>query len=86
MALTPKQLKELRMAPIGTAGNRVSAAMQLAEMTQAQIAAAIDVTQPYVSDVVRGRHATITLDNARKFADFFGCDINDLFPAKAEVA
>jgi transcriptional regulator with XRE-family HTH domain len=84
--LTPKQLRELRLAAVGPAGNRVGAAMALAGLTQAQVADGMLVAQPYVSDVARGRHATITLENARKFAVFFGCDVDDLFPAKAQVA
>lgn len=52
------------------------------ELTQAELAAAVKLSQPYVSDVARGRHATITVDNARLFADYFGCSIEDLFPAR----
>lgn len=85
MALTAKQLSELRRATPEN-GNRVATAMRLADLTQAEVAHEIEVTQPYVSDVARGRHETITVDNARKFADFFGCSIEDLFPARAEVA
>lgn len=85
MTLSTKQLSELRRATPEN-GNRVAVAMRLADLTQSELAQAIDVTQPYVSDVARGRHETITVDNARKFADFFGCSIEDLFPARAEVA
>lgn len=86
MALTNSQLKELRRAHPNAAGNRLSIAMDLAGLKQADLADAVELTQPYVSDVVRGRYATITLDNARRFAAFFGCSIEDLFPAKSEVA
>jgi transcriptional regulator with XRE-family HTH domain len=85
MALTTTQLKTLRRA-IPDRGNRVAVAMELLDVTQAEVASAIEVTQPYVSAVATGRHATITVENARKFADYFGCSIEDLFPAKAEVA
>lgn len=50
-------------------------------VTQVSVAAAIGVTQAYVSDVARQRHRTITVANARKFAHFFGCRIEDLFPS-----
>lgn len=87
MGLTAKQLKALRTTDCPV-GNRVAVAMQLSDLTQVEVAQAIGVTQPYVSAVVRGKHTTITVENARKFADFFGCAIEDLFPARtmAEVA
>ena len=44
------------------------------------MAAAIGVTQAYVSDVASQRHRTITVANAWKFAAYFGCRIEDLFP------
>lgn len=45
-------------------------------------------SQQYISDVARGRHATITVQNASKFTAFFGCSIEDLFPVveRQEVA
>jgi transcriptional regulator with XRE-family HTH domain len=86
MPLTLAQLRRLKQTHVGASGNRVGAALELAEMTQAMLAEAIGVTQPYVSDVIRGRHATITLDNASRFSQFFGCSIEDLFPHKAAVA
>lgn len=87
MALTSKQLAALRMTPPDAdTGNRLRQAAKLAGLTQVEIAAGANVVQPYVSAVMRGRHATITVDNARKFAEFFGCHIEDLFPAREEVA
>lgn len=55
--------------------------MALADVSQAEIVSGTGLSQPYVSDVVRGRFQTITLDNARKFAVFFGVPIETLFPA-----
>lgn len=83
MKLTTHQLRELRQAASEPTGNRVAKAMELLELTQAVLAEALNLTQPYVSDVVRGRHATITLENAYKFCDYFGCDVRDLFPKRA---
>lgn len=57
--------------------------MDLAGLTQAQLAEAIGLSQPYISDVKTGRYNTLTVENAYKFADYFGCAIEDLFPAKA---
>ncbi len=88
MSLTPQQRRELLKSNVGASGNRIAKAKELAGLTQAELADQIGLTQPYVSDVERGRHTTITLDNARKFADFFGCSIEDLFPSRStqEVA
>ena len=58
--------------------------MEMANVTQTALSAAIGLTQAYVSDVVRQRHRTITVANARKFARYFGCSIEDLFPDDAE--
>ncbi len=82
MALTQSQRRELLRSDVGASGNRVARAMELAGLTQAEIAVKVELTQPYISDVARGRHSTITLDNARKFAEFFGCAIEDLFPSR----
>lgn len=85
MALTGRQLRELRAFPI-EGGNRVARAFQLAGVTQAQVAEAIGETQPYISDVARGRYITITVTKARKFAEYFGCTIEDLFPEPVREA
>ena len=75
--LTEQQLAILRSEP-GT--NRVAKAISLAGVTQVTLADAVSLPQPYVSDVARQRYRTITVENARKFADYFGCSIEDLFP------
>ena len=79
--LTPPQLTTLRSEP---GPNRVARAMEMTGITQTALAAAIGLTQAYVSDVVRQRHRTITVANAGKFARYFGCSIEDLFPDDAE--
>ena len=55
----------------------------MAGLKQAELADAVDLAQPYISDVARGRHSTITVENAYKFAEYFGCAIEDLFPSRA---
>ena len=81
--LTAKQLAALRATP-GT--NRVGKAIALAGVTQGAVAAALGFPQPYISDVARSRYRTITVENARKFAHYFGCSIEDLFPAPRRAA
>lgn len=82
--LNARRLRELR--DTATEGNRVGRAIELAEVTQLDVAAATGLPQPYISDVARNRYQTITVDNAHKFADYFGCAIEDLFPAREAVA
>jgi DNA-binding XRE family transcriptional regulator len=86
MALTSEQLKRLRQAPAEDGRNRVRMARELAKMTQVQLAAALGVTQSSLSDLERQRYGGTTVDTARKFAEFFGCHIEDLFPSRAQVA
>ena len=77
MMLTKQQLAILRSQP---GANRVAKAMSLAGVTQMALAKALGLSQPYVSDVIRQRYRTITVESARKFARYFGCCIEDLFP------
>ena len=55
-------------------------AISVARVTLVTVADAVGLPQPYVSDVAHQRYRTITVENARKFADYFGCSIADLFP------
>ena len=75
--LTEQQLAVLRSEP---GSNRVAKAMALSGVTQVTIAKALGLPQPDVSAVARRRYRTITVENARKFARYFGCSIEDLFP------
>lgn len=82
--LSARQLKELRGTAV--AGNRIAKAIEISGVTQLDVTAATGLPQPYVSDVARNRYQTITVENARKFAEYFGCAIEDLFPAREAVA
>jgi len=86
MALNTHKLRELRKRPIGASRNRLADAIALSGETSTAVATATGFTLPYVSDVCRGRWDTITVDNARRFADHFGCAIEDLFPAREAVS
>ncbi len=81
--LTPRQIAALRAGP---PARLVARAISLARVTQVRVAAAIGVTQAYVSDVACERHRTITVENAHRFANYFGCRIDDLFPPPEEEA
>lgn len=83
MALTRPQLIEVRRSVGDT--HRVRVARELLGLTQVELSAALGITQSSLSDLERNRYASTTVDTARKFAEFFGCTIEDLFPAKSEA-
>lgn len=61
--------------------------MQLAGVTQVQVAEAVGLTQGYVSKLARGQYTSeLPGDTMRRFADLFGCAIEDLFPSRQAVA
>lgn len=80
MPLTRSQLRKLRSLP-DDVPNRLAAARKLMHLRQVELAAALNITQPMLSDFERQRWATTTDANEQMFADFFGCEIEDLFPS-----
>ena len=78
--LSPKQLRRLRSWPLGGYNNRVAAAIELTKTVQKAMADATGLSAQYISDVANGRYQTISVERAHKFADYFGCLIEDLFP------
>lgn len=63
--------------------NRVGAAIKLVGMTQREVALAIDMSEPHLSNICRGHVKDVSLPTARKLANHFGCQIEDLFPSRA---
>lgn len=83
MPLTPIQVQRLRRSAVPRRrGNRLAKAIALSGETQTSLGQRIGLPHTYVSDVARGRFQTITIENAYKFSSFFGCQIEDLFPAR----
>jgi transcriptional regulator with XRE-family HTH domain len=78
--MTPEQLFDLREAALPDTGNRLVLAFKLTHRSQADCVRTMGFASSYVSDITCGRRAP-SLNNARKFADYFGCYIEDLFPA-----
>jgi DNA-binding XRE family transcriptional regulator len=78
------QLAELRGSASGP--NRLKMAMALAGLTQVQLAEAIGATQSHVSEIANGNYTQLPLETARTIARQFGCSIEDLFPAREQVA
>jgi len=76
--LTKTHLQTLRRSPVDK--TRIAKAVELAGITQLALSRDLRFPQSYVCDVARGRFRTITVKNARKFASYFNCRIEDLFP------
>jgi transcriptional regulator with XRE-family HTH domain len=83
--LTAEQAEALRAVPIGSMPNKLKIAIALTKARQSQIAAATGIPAPNLSDIVNGKYGSITVDTARKLAEYFGCAIEDLFPQREEA-
>ena len=83
--LTKKQVDQLKRSA-GRTKNRVALAMELADVTQVQVADKTGFTQSYVSRVQNGHYSALPGETMRTFAAYFGCSIEDLFPAREAVA
>jgi DNA-binding XRE family transcriptional regulator len=85
--LTPEQLEALRALPLAGMPNKVDVALTLAKAKQSDIIKAYedDLDSSSVHRVVNGKYTTLDLELARKFAAFFGCQIEDLFPSRLEA-
>lgn len=79
--LTAEQLEELRAAAVSERGNRLDVAIRMTGMTQQQIAAAVGIRPGVLSTLKLARRKTLPTDVAERFAAFFGCQPEDLFPA-----
>lgn len=82
--LSREQLQRLKRGPV-IGRNRIPQAMEMLELTQVEVAAGTGYTQSYVSRVRSGQYAAIPGETMRTFAVFFGCAIEDLFPAVDEA-
>ena len=90
MHLTPEQLDALRAVPLGEMPNKLRLALTLTRSQQVDIVGETGMQPSVVSDFLAGRRGSssgslkLTVDTAQKFADFFGCHIEDLFPSSRE--
>ena len=78
--LTKIHIAKLRREDRQEPGNRLRHAMELAGVTQQEVANALGLSQSYISDTVCGRYETVTVSIAHRFAQYFGVAIEDLFP------
>ena len=83
--LSRAKLRELRQAPLD-GPNKLKLAIALAETTQIEVAKAVGVAQSQVSEDAAGKFSELSLQKARDYAHFFGCELDDLFPDERAVA
>lgn len=83
MALTPRQLRQLRTVERPATGNRLALALSLVGTAHTEIAARAGLSDSYLSDLKAGRYQTVTVTTAHKLAGALGCRIEDLFPPEA---
>lgn len=84
--LTTEQLQALRAVPLGDMPNKLRIALTLAQARSADVVDETGLDAGQVSRILNGKVSNIEIDTARKFAAFFDCFIEDLFPARQAVA
>lgn len=82
--MTAEHIATLRLMPLGERANKVAFALTLSDTAQADVCRATGIHPANLSNIVNGRYKDLALETSRKLAEFFGCAIEDLFPARAE--
>lgn len=79
--LTPEQVAALRAIPVPSSGNRVGIALAIAEVSQMEVSRRTGLHQQNISELKRGvLSPNVSINTARKLSQYFGCEIDDLFP------
>jgi transcriptional regulator with XRE-family HTH domain len=84
--MTAKQRAQLRDVSPWPSGNRLGAAFILDGRSQMECSRETGFSPQYISDVKAGRFDYPSLENAHRFASFFGCAIEELFPSRDAIA
>ena len=84
--LTSDQIRSIQSAPLGKLANRLQIAFAMANTRQSAACEATGLTPSAMSKLVNGSYQSLDIENARKLADYFGCAIEDLFPARDKFA
>lgn len=84
--LSSDELKALRAVPVSVdKPNRVRAACGILGLSQSDIVAGTQLSRPTVSDIYNFQVSDVKYTTLRALADFFGCAIDDLFPAVGDA-
>jgi DNA-binding Xre family transcriptional regulator len=84
--LSEEQLEALRRVPLLDMPNKVQLALTFTQAQQKDIVVESGLTTDVVHRIVTGKKQAVSVDEAGKLAAFFGCAIEDLFPAREAVA
>lgn len=79
--LSKHQVRRLRATPLGDAPNRLRLAMDALEVTEEQVEAGCGVSQSNINKLLNGNRPNPSRDTMSRLAQFFGCLMDDLFPA-----
>lgn len=81
--LTPEKLEALKAMPLNGLSNRLKIALALADVRQIDVVDETGLSAPSISNIVNGKYSELDIEVARQLANYFGCDIEDLFPKRA---
>lgn len=84
--LTTEQLDAMKAVPLGEMPNKLRIALALSGSRQTDIVEETGIAGSNISDLVNGKYTSLTIETARRISQFFGCAIEDLFPAREAVA
>lgn len=60
--------------------------MELAGKSREELAAELGLSYAHVSSVMNGQVPNLPLPTARKFATYFSCEVDDIFPPHGVAA
>jgi DNA-binding XRE family transcriptional regulator len=69
-------------APPGIGWNRIKALRKMGGLNQAQVAVGAGISIATLYNIEHGYEETTTDETKKKLADFFKCDVEDIFPAQ----
>lgn len=86
MKLTSEQTAFLKAQPLGTARNKVGAALGLLQATQQELATAARITPADLSEIRNGKYGRrFALETAQRIARVFGTCTDDVFPPETHA-
>lgn len=60
--------------------NRLRVLMAMLDVTQSEVAGGAALAQPTISDIYSGNYTDLKYGTVQRIAEFFGCQVEDIFP------
>lgn len=76
----------MRAVPLGEMPNKLRIAIAMTAVRQNDVAEETGVLASDISDFVNGKYPIAIIQKAGRLAEFFGCSIEDIFPAREGTA